>query len=352
MGIPVTRTKRSRMDKVDFDNLGFGEYFSDHMLSMEYAKGAWSPPSIVPYGKLSVGPALCCLHYGQIVFEGMKAFRTRRGISLFRPKKYLERMNRSARRLCIPEVDVETVLQGIIQLVKLDRKWVPRKEGCALYLRPFIYGSGEFLGVKSSDTFRLLVITSPVGAFYKEGFNPVRLMTSGEYIRAARGGLGMAKTPANYAASLLPAQEAKKKGFTQVLWLDAQENRYIEESGAMNVFFLLNDELVTPPLGGTILDGVTRDTVIQLARSWGMTVNERRLTVDELFAASREGRLKEAFGTGTAAVISPIGEIQHGERMVRINEGRTGPVARKLYDEIIAVQTGLKADRFGWRMDL
>ena len=352
MKINVKKAKRSRIRTVDFSELGFGEHFSDHMLSMEYAGGAWSEPRIIPYGKMSLYPSLCSLHYGQIVFEGLKAFRTRTGVCLFRPQRYLERLNRSARRLCIPEVDTGTLLEGIVKLVRLDRKWVPQKDGCALYIRPFIFGSGNFLGVKASETYRLLVITSPVGSFYKEGFNPIRLTTPGEYIRAAPGGLGAAKTPANYAASLLPAQEAKKKGFTQVLWLDARENRFIEESGAMNVFFFIGDEVVTAPLSGTILDGVTRDCVLQLARSWGMKVSERQLPIDELMEASRKGTLREAFGTGTAAVISPVGEILHGGTMMRINEGRTGPLALKLYDEITSIQYGRKPDRFRWRMDI
>jgi len=350
--ISVARAKRSRIGTVDFSNLGFGDYFSDHMLSMDYAKGAWSGPRIVPYGKFPVYPALCSLHYGQIIFEGMKAFRRADGIVLFRPQKYLERLNRSARRLCIPEIDIDLVLEGLVDLVRLDRKWVPKKEGTSLYIRPFIFGTGNFLGVRASDTYRLLVITSPVGAFYKVGFNPVRLCTPGGYIRAAQGGLGAAKTPANYAASLLPAEEAKKKGFQQVLWLDARENRYIEESGAMNVFFHIGDELVTAPLEGTILAGVTRDSVIQLARSWGLKVTERPYTIDEVIEASKDGRLREAFGTGTAAVISPIGEVAHRETLIRINDSKTGPLAQRLYDEITGIQYGKRKDPFDWIMKL
>jgi branched-chain amino acid aminotransferase len=352
MNIKTTRVKRSRIRSVDFSELGFGEYFSDHMLSMEYVKGKWSAPVIVPYAKMMVYPALCSFHYGQIVFEGLKAFRTPRGISLFRPQRYLERLNISARRLCIPQIDAEILLEGIARLVRLDQKWVPDKEGCALYIRPFIFGTGNFLGVKASESYRLLVITSPVGSFYKEGFNPIRLTTPGGYIRAAPGGLGAAKTPANYAASLLPAQEAKKDGFTQVLWLDARENRFVEESGAMNIFFLIGDELVTAPLGGTILAGVTRDSVLQLARKWGMKVSERPLPIEELIDASKKGTLKEAFGTGTAAVISPVGEIRHVSTTMKINGGKTGPLALKLYDEMTGIQYGRKPDGLGWRMDI
>ncbi len=348
----VRKARRSRIGSVDFENLGFGDYFSDHMLSMEYKNSDWSALEITPYGKFPVYPSLCSFHYGQIIFEGLKAFRRPDGIILFRPRRYLERLNRSAARLCIPRVDIDTVLDGLVRLVRLDRKWVPRKEGTSLYIRPFIFGTGNFLGVRTSETYRLLVITSPVGAFYKVGFNPVKLCTPGGYIRAAAGGLGAAKTPANYAASLLPAEEAKKRGFQQVLWLDGKENRYIEESGAMNVMFVLGDELVTAPLGGTILPGVTRESVIELARSWGIKVSERPYTIDEVIEASKAGILKEAFGTGTAAVISPIGEIAHGETRIVINGCKTGPLSQRLYDEITGIQYGNKPDKFGWIMKI
>jgi branched-chain amino acid aminotransferase len=269
-------------------------------------------------------------------------------VILFRARKYMERLNRSAARLCIPQVDIDTVMEGMVRLVKLDQKWVPKKEGTSLYIRPFIFGTGNFLGVRASETYRLLIITSPVGAFYKVGFNPVKLCTPGGYIRAAPGGLGEAKTPANYAASLLPGEEAKKNGYQQVLWLDGKENRYIEESGAMNVMFVIGDEILTAPLGGTILPGVTRLSVIELARSWGLKVSERPYTIDEVIEASKNGRLKEAFGTGTAAVISPIGEIAHGDTKIVLNGGKTGPLSQRLYDEITGIQYGKRPDKFGW----
>ncbi len=345
----IVKTPKSRLHETDFDNLGFGDVFSDHMFSMVYDNGAWLPPEIIPFDNLSISPALSSLHYGQIIFEGLKAFRAHDGsINIFRPEKHHERLNKSCRRLCIPEVDGETFLNGIKELITLDKDWVPRKRGYSLYIRPFIYGADVYLGVKVSDTYRFLIITSPVGAYYKEGLNPVRLITSGEYVRAVKGGVGTAKTPGNYAASLLPAYEANKKGFTQVLWLDALERKYIEEVGTMNIFFLIDDELITPPLEGTILAGVTRDTVIHLARDWGMKVNERRLTIDEVLSAARGNRLKEVFGTGTAAVISPVGEIQHEQTLITINDGRIGSVSQKLYDEITGIQYGEKEDRFGW----
>ncbi len=344
----ITKTHKSRINETDFENLGFGEVFSDNMFSMEYKNDEWASPQIVPFGKIEILPSLCSLHYGQVVFEGLKAFHTKNGINIFRPEKYHERMNKSCQRLCIPEIDCETFIEGLTELLKLDRNWVPKKRGYSLYIRPFIFATDNFLGVKISKTYRFMIITSPVGAYYKEGFNPLRLMTSGKYARAVKGGLGDAKTPANYAASLLPAEEAKKKGFSQVLWLDGIEKKYIEESGAMNVFFLIDEELVTPSLESSILEGVTRSTVIHLAKEWGIGVHERKISIDEVFSASNEGRLKEVFGTGTAAVISPIAEIRHNDALIIINDGKTGAFSQKLFDEITGIQYGEKKDTFGW----
>ena len=345
----IIKTHRSRRKQVDFEGLGFGEVFSDHMLTMEYKNGRWGSPRIVPYGKIEIYPAICSLHYGQIVFEGLKAFYTQNGmINVFRPQKYHERMNRSCQRLCIPDIGFDLFIDGLKELVTLDKEWVPRKKGYSLYIRPFVFATDNFLGVKVSETYRFMIITSPVGAYYKEGINPVKLTTPGEYIRAGKGGLGAAKTPANYAATLLPGEEAKKKGFTQVLWLDGVERKYIEEVGTMNIFFLINDELITPPLEGTILGGVTRDTVIHLAKEWKLDVTERRISIDEIFMASKKGTLKEVFGTGTAAVISPVGEIHYGGERIIINEGKIGSLSQKLYDEITGIQYREKADRFGW----
>lgn len=344
----ITKTHESRINETDFENLGFGEVFSDHMFSMEYKNGEWTSPQIVPFGKIEIFPSLCSLHYGQVVFEGLKAFHTKNGIIVFRPEKYHERMNKSSQRLCIPEIDYETFIEGLTELLKLDWNWVPRKRVCSLYIRPIIFATDNFLGVKISETYRFMIITSPVGAYYKEGFNPLRLITSGKYVRAVKGGLGDAKTPANYAASLLPAEEAKMKGFSQVLWLDGIEKKYIEESGAMNVFFLIDNELVTPSLESSILEGVTRNTVIHLAREWGVDVRERKISLDEVLFASNEGRLKEAFGTGTAAVISPIGEIQHNDAPIIINGRKIGAFSQRLFDEITGIQYGEKDDEFGW----
>jgi len=345
----IIKTYRSRRDQVNFESLGFGEVFSDHMLTMEYKDGRWGSPQIVPYGKIEIYPSICSLHYGQIVFEGLKAFYTQKGaINIFRPEKYHERMNLSCRRLCIPELSLALFMEGLKELITVDKEWAPRKRGYSLYIRPFIFATDSFLGVKVSETYRYMIITSPVGAYYKEGINPVKLITPVEYIRAAKGGLGAAKTPANYAATLLPAEEAKKKGFTQVLWLDGVERKYIEEVGTMNIFFLINEELITPPLEGTILGGVTRDTTIHLAKEWKINVTERRVSIDEVLLASKKGSLAEVFGTGTAAVISPVGEIQYGGERIIINKGRIGSLSQRLYDEITGIQYGERPDNFRW----
>jgi len=345
----IVHASQSRLEQVDFDNLGFGRIFSDHMFMADYRNGAWQSMRITPYGNIEIPPSLCSLHYGQAIFEGLKAFRTLDGeISLFRPDKYQERFNRSGSRLCIPPVSKELFMEAVLGLCRIDREWTPKKRGSSLYIRPFIFAADSFLGVHAADSYIFMVITSPVAAYYKEGINPVRLITSGEYVRAVKGGLGEAKTPANYAASLLPAEKAQQQGFTQVLWLDAIEKKYVEEVGTMNIMFLIDGELVTPPLDGATLGGVTRLTVLELAAYWGTPVKERRVAIDEVLARAKDGSLREVFGTGTAAVISPVGLIRHGDETITINEGRIGPFSQKLYDEITGIQYGERRDRFGW----
>jgi branched-chain amino acid aminotransferase len=347
----IVKAAKSRLGDVDMEHLGFGEVFSDHMLSVEYKDGQWDQPEILPYGPIELYPSVCSLHYGQVIFEGLKAFYGENGeIHIFRPEKYHERMHGSCKRLCIPQISLPVFLEGLKELISLDRGWVPRKRGFSLYIRPFIFATENFLGVKVSETYRFLIITGPVGAYYKEGINPVKLITPGGYVRASKGGLGAAKTPANYAATLFPAEEAKKKGFTQVLWLDGIEQKYVEEVGTMNLFFLIGDELITPPLEGTILPGVTRDSVLHLARDWGIRASERRLSMEEILTASRKGSLQEVFGSGTAAVISPVGEIHHEGQKIVIHDNRIGPLAQRLYDEITGIQYGEKPDKFGWRV--
>jgi len=345
----TSRVEKSRIEEVDFDHLSFGETFSDHMFKMDYAHGSWQEPEILPFGKIEVLPSLSTLHYGQSVFEGLKAFRASKGgINVFRPDKHAERMWHSSDRLCIPRVPKDVFLDAVDALVTLDKEWVPTKKGTSLYIRPFTFATEDYIGVRVSEKYTFYIITGPVGAYYKEGFNPVSLMTSDTYVRAVRGGLGEAKTAANYAASLLPAYEAKKKGFSQVLWLDGIEERYVDEVGTMNICFVKNGVLITPPLEGTILAGITRDSVLALAEHWGIKVEERRISIDEVMSSIRDGSMTEVFGTGTAAVISPVGEIFHrGERAI-VNENRTGPLAKRLFDEITAIQYGDRPDPFGW----
>ena len=353
MDLKIIKTSQSRLGTIDFDNLEFGTTFSDHMFMARYGGGKWNEPKIVPYGSIEVFPSMCTLHYGQAIFEGLKAFRRADGgISLFRPESYQARFNRSGARLCIPPVDRELFMNAIANLCKVDDGWVPQKRGSSLYIRPFIFATDNFIGVHVSHSYLFMVITSPVGAYYKEGLNPVRLITSGQYARAVKGGVGAAKTLGNYAASLLPAEEAQKKGFTQVLWLDALEKKYIEEVGTMNIMFLIDGELITPPLEGSILGGITRDSVIQLARHWGVKVTERQISIDEVLAKAKDGGLQEVFGTGTAAVISPVGCISHENDLVTINGERIGAFSQKLYDEITGIQYGERPDPFGWRYDL
>ncbi len=347
--IKITKAKTSKINSVDFKNLGFGEVFSDHMFSMDYENGEWINPRIEPYGKIEFEPAMCTLHYAQAVFEGLKAFHVRDGsINIFRPEKNLERMNRSNERMCIPTIDKDMFFDAMTELLKLERDWIPKDTGHSLYIRPFIFGTENFLGVHPSSTYRFMIILSPVGAYYKEGFNPVSLLVPEEYVRAVKGGVGESKTAGNYAASLLPAEIAQEKGFTQVLWLDGEHHKYIDEVGTMNIFFVIDDEVITPPLEGSILPGVTRDTVLDLTKSWGMKVNERRISIDELIQSSKEGRLQEVFGTGTAAVISPVDEIQYRETNININHGQIGPIARRLFDEITGIHYGEIPDTHGW----
>lgn len=353
MKIKTRLTKKTKISEVDFDNLEFGVDFSDHMYYVDFADGAWKEPRIEPYGPMKLYPALSTLHYGQAVFEGLKAFLGVDGkIRLFRADKNHERYNMSCERMCIPALPWELWFEGMKKLIEIDSEWIPKKRGCSLYIRPFIFATDNFLGVRVSYSYRFMIITSPVGAYYKEGLNPVKLITSGEFVRAVKGGLGAVKTPANYAASLYPGEVAKKKGFTQVLWLDGIENRYIEEVGTMNIMFVIDGTIVTPPLEGSILPGVTRNSVISLAKHWGVPVEERKITINEVMAEAKSGRLQEVFGTGTAAVISPVGWIQHNDDMVTIHSGEIGPMSQKLYDEITGMQYGEKPDPFGWCITL
>jgi branched-chain amino acid aminotransferase len=348
--IAIKTADKSRIRDVDWGKLGFGQYFSDHVFIADYVDGQWMDLRIEPYGPMPVEPGLCTLHYGQTIFEGLKAFLTKDGhANIFRPFKNAQRLNRSAELLCIPSFPEDWLVAGIRELVRIDQKWIPRERGHSLYIRPLVYGSDNFLGVRASLNYRVIVMTSPVAAYYAEGINPVRIMVDAEHVRAVRGGLGTAKTAANYAASILAGKKAKEAGFAQVLFLDGVSHELVEEVGTMNIMFLLGDTLVTPPLTqGSILAGVTRDSVLALARHWGMKVDERSITIEELAAAHAAGRLKEAFGTGTAAVISPVGELVYKGVSMPINERKIGPVAQRFYDTITGIQYGEIEDPFGW----
>jgi branched-chain amino acid aminotransferase len=296
-----------------------------------------------------MNPATMVLHYGQAVFEGMKAYRTPKGnIQLFRPQSNFHRMNASNRILCIPEIDEHFALHALKELLRVERDWVPSSPGTSLYIRPTIIATDVFLGVKASDTYRFFIILSPVGAYYPEGFNPVKIWVTKRYVRAVRGGIGEAKTPGNYAASLYAGEQAHKEGYTQVLWLDGVEQRYVEEVGSMNIFFYIDGELITPALNGSILPGVTRDSIISLARLWGIPCSERRIAIEEIINAQKEGKQVEIFGSGTAAVVSPVGTVKYRDEVITINDNQVGPMTRKLYEALTDIQYRRAEDPRGW----
>jgi len=345
----ITRADQLK-PKPDESNLGFGIHFTDHMFNMDYApdKG-WHNPRIEPYAFMKMDPACMVLHYGQAVFEGLKAYRTDSGsIQLFRPKDNLSRMNRSCQIICIPEFDEEFALEALKELVNLEKDWVPHVPQTSLYIRPTIVAVDPALGLRVSNTYRFFIILSPVGAYYAEGFNPVKIMVSHDHVRAVKGGIGEAKTPGNYAASLLAGQKAKENGYSQVLWLDGIERRYIEEVGAMNIFFVLDDELITPELSGSILPGITRDSVLQLAKMWGLKATERKISIEELMDAGDSGKLQEVFGSGTAAVISAVGKIKWADKEITIGDGKVGTLTNRFYKAITDIQYGQAEDPFGW----
>jgi len=330
--------------------LTFGTVFTDHMFVLDFQEEkGWYDPRVEPYGPFPLDPAAAVLHYAQAVFDGLKAFRGRDGqVRLFRPQKHVERLIQSSQRLCIPPLDPDLALKSLVTLVGIEKDWVPSTVGTSLYVRPTIIASEPFLGVRPAKSYIYYVILSPVGAYYPEGINPVKILVVDKYVRAVEGGVGAAKTGVNYAASLYAAEEAKHAGFTQVLWLDGRERKYIDEVGTMNIMIKIGDEIVTPPLSGTILAGVTRDSALTLMRDWGLRVSERPVTIDEVAAAARTGTLEEVWGTGTAAVISPVGELAYkGERLV-INGGRIGTLTQKLYDAIVGIQYGTAPDTRGW----
>lgn len=350
MELKINLTQTPKAKPTDESNLGFGRIFADHMFTMDYSPElGWHDAQITPYAPLQLSPAATCLHYGQEVFEGMKAYRTKSGsICLFRPEENFKRLNASNDRICIPQIDEAFVLDALKKLVEIDADWVPHTDGASLYIRPFVIGTQDSLGAHASSTYKFIIITSPSGAYYASGLNPVRIYVETSFVRAVVGGMGAAKTGGNYAASMKAQDVAGAEGYSQVLWLDGVERKYIEEVGAMNVFFVLGDEVVTPALQGSILPGITRKSAIEVLKSWGLKVTERKLSIQELAEAYQNGLLKEAFGTGTAAVISPIGELKYGDLIMNINNNQIGELSQKLYDTMTGIQFGALEDPFGW----
>ena len=350
LDIKIVRTTEPKAKPQDESKLGFGKIFTDHMFLMDYTAGeGWHDARIVPYGPIQLDPAAMVLHYAQEVFEGMKAYRAKDGrILLFRPEENFKRLNNSNRRLCIPLLDEGFCLDCLKKLVEIEKDWVPSLEGTSLYIRPFIIATDPQVGVSPAKHYLFIIILSPVGAYYPEGLNPVKIYVETKYTRTVRGGTGEAKTGGNYAASLIAQEEAHEQDYSQVLWLDGVEKKYIEEVGTMNVFFVLGDTVVTPALEGSILPGITRKSTVQLLRSWGLKVEERRLALSEIEAAADSGQLKEVFGTGTAAVISPVGHLKIGDKVITIHGGKIGSLSQRIYDTLTGIQWGNLEDEFGW----
>ncbi|MCI8895153.1 MAG: branched-chain amino acid aminotransferase [Lachnospiraceae bacterium] len=343
--------KREQLkEKPDQTQLGFGKYMTDYMFVMDWEQDrGWYDARIIPHGPIELMPACVTLHYAQETFEGLKAYRRGDGsIQLFRPEMNARRMINSNKRLCIPEFPEEMFVEAVKALVEVEKDWVPAEPETSLYIRPFMFATESALGVHMASAFKFMVICSPVGAYYAEGINPVKILVEDELVRAVKGGTGYTKCGGNYAASILGQVKAESQGCTQVLWLDGVERRYVEEVGTMNIMFKIEGEIYTAPIEGTVLPGVTRDSIIRILKDWGYKVHETRLSVDDLMKAGHEGRLEEAFGTGTAAVVSPVGEFVYREDSVVVNEFRTGELTRKLYDYLTGIQWGKEEDPYGW----
>jgi branched-chain amino acid aminotransferase len=344
--IDIEKVKNSKINEIDFKNLEFGATYSDHMLVADYKNKEWSSPKIIPFQNISMSPATSVLHYGQTIFEGMKAYRGENNdILIFRPDAHIKRMNASAKRLCMPEITEEIFKGGLEELLKLDNQWIPSLEGCSLYLRPFMFASDEFIGVRPSNNYKFIIFTSPVSGYYK---GTVKVKVETEFVRAAEGGIGFAKSGGNYAASLYPAKLASEQGYQQILWTDSKEHKYFEESGTMNVMFQINDTIVTPPLSTSILSGITRDCIITMAKDWGVKVEERRISIDEVLSAHKEGSLKDAFGTGTAATITHIAAINYNGKDYELPDPAKRELSNKLSKELIDIKHGVAKDKFNW----
>ena len=354
LDIKITKTTEPKKKPAPGEKLGFGKIFTDHMFVMNYTEGkGWHDPRIEPFHNISLSPAAMVYHYGQEMFEGLKAYKNPDGnVYLFRPDMNAKRTNATNDRLVIPQLPIEDFVQAVSAVVDVDRDWIPTEPGTSLYIRPFIIATDEFLGVAPSKTYLFMVILSPSGAYYESGLAPVGIWIEDEYVRAVRGGIGFAKTGGNYAASLIAQQKAHDAGYSQVLWLDGVERKYIEEVGAMNIFFKIDGKVVTPALSGSILPGITRDSTIQLCKEWGYEVQERKISAEELLEAQKNGTLEEVWGTGTAAVISPVGKLRYKDDVMTIADGQTGPLSMKLYETITGIQLGKLPDTKGWRVQV
>lgn len=352
LDIQIVKTTAPKAKPIPGQKLGFGKIFTDHMFIMNYTDGqGWHDARVVPFANISLPPAAMVYHYGQEMFEGLKAYKGEDGeVYLFRPDMNAKRANASNDRLVIPQIPEEDFVQAVKAVVDVDRDWIPTEPGTSLYVRPFIIATDEFLGVAPSKTYLFMIILSPSGAYYESGLAPVGIWIEDEYVRAVRGGIGYAKTGGNYAASLIAQQKAHDSGYSQVLWLDGVERKYIEEVGAMNIFFKIDGKVVTPALNGSILPGITRNSTIELCRSWGYEVEERKISAEELLDAQKNGTLDEVFGTGTAAVISPVGKLRYQNDVMTINGGQIGMLSQRLYDTITGIQTGRLPDPRGWRI--
>ncbi|TDM12003.1 branched-chain amino acid aminotransferase [Macrococcus lamae] len=346
--------RKQLQEKPDPATLGFGTLFTDYMFSMDYdPELGWHDAVILPYQNIELSPAAQVLHYGQAVFEGMKAYRTGDNVRLFRPDENFKRMNKSNARLNMPEVDVDFMVDALTQLVKLEKEWIPTGEGQSLYIRPFIIATEAYLGVRAATHYKLMIILSPVGAYYgSDHLAATKIYVEDEYVRAVRGGVGFAKAAGNYAASLMAQTRATELGYDQVLWLDGVEQRYVEEVGSMNIFFVIDGTVVTPELNGSILPGITRKSIIELAQHLGYTVEERRISIDDVFEASASGTLQEIFGSGTAAVIAPVGSIKYRDQEIEVNDSKVGPITLDLYNHFTAIQNGTEEDPFDWCVKL
>ena len=351
--LTITKTENPK-PKPDPATLGFGELFTDHMFMVDYDEGlGWHDPRIVPYGPISLDPAAAVLHYAQEMFEGLKTYRSETGgLRLFRPDMNAKRTNATNDRICLPQIDENFYVDAIKALIEVDKDWAPDYPGTSLYVRPYVFATEPFLGVRPAKSYYFMIILSPVGPYYKEGLKPTKIFVEDKYARSGEGLTGNAKVGGNYAISLKSQVEAQAQGYTQVLWLDGRERRYVEEIGTSNAFFVIGGEVFTAPLTGTILPGITRDSVIHILKDRGVTVREERFTIDEVYAAAEKGTLSEAFASGTAAVISPVGEMLWKDKHIVINNGEIGELSQSLYDTITGIQSGALPDPYGWTVSL